>query len=284
MWTFGTTVFKGLTGFTGLSSSLEANYIEHGVMGEKPRLQRIGTNLETITAEIQLHSSFCVPEAELSKLYGALEDGTREPLLNGSGIVFGYYVIRSLELTYQQTDSRGAIVLCNLSVEFLEAYNPNDQVARKSGAFALSIPGRGFPGQMLAPKRIPTSDAGLAAIQVQAITTHTESMGFDIARAVAAPEQTDQQLGRVGNRLTTVESALYQLNQRITNTASNIYGVTGNMRSQLGVVAGAATVLRNAVDSVNLVASQNAHVLFKDSVQTLQRYASGLAYIKAIRL
>jgi len=279
MYKLGSITFQGLTGFTSLDSTIEANYVQHALIDNKPRLQRVGTNLEEINAAIRLHTAFCVPENELAKLYEMLEKSETQPLTNGAGDYFGKFVLTSVQLTTQKTYANGRILECEASIKLLEALNPNDAITNRSQAFALGT------GDAERQFEISTefSDAGIATDLLEEFNTESEAVDKLVAQTIVDEDTADANLGAASRRLANVGVALDKLDTLVNNTQSRIYDAAAQIRSNLSVVTAALSVLKDACDTVDVVAVDAANDTYQQTVRQFRRYSSPIAALRAIR-
>ena len=117
--------FQALYGPSTLDSSIEATIAEHPLIEGKPRLQRVGTGLETFDLTIKLHVTFCDPATEIAKLRSYLESGEVLPFIGGDGTVYGTFVVKSLGRSVRQLSRIGKIVDAEISVSLLESFDAN---------------------------------------------------------------------------------------------------------------------------------------------------------------
>lgn len=280
MYKLGSITFEGLQGFTSLDSTIEANYVQHALIDNKPRLQRVGTNLEEINAAIRLHTAFCVPENELAKLYEMLAKSETQPLTNGAGDYFGKFVLTSIQLTTTKTYANGRLLECEASIKLLEALNPNDAIANRAEAFAI---GTGLDAERQFEIDTQFSDAGLATDLLEEYNTESEAVNTLVTDSVINTETADANLGAASRRLGGVAVALDKLDTLVNNTQSSIYAAAAQIRSNLSVAQGALSVLKDACDTVDVVAADAANDTYQQTVRQFRRYSSPLAILKAIR-
>lgn len=280
MYKLGSITFEGLKGFTSLDSTIEANYVQHALIDNKPRLQRVGTNLEEINAAIRLHTSFCVPENELAKLYEMLEKSDTQPLTNGAGDYFGKFVLTSIQLTTTKTYANGRILECEAAIRLLEALNPNDAIANRSEAFAI---GTGIDAERQFEISTEFGDAGIATDLLEEFATESEAVNTLVTNAVVNVDTAASNLGAASRRLAGVGVALDKLDTLVNNTQSRIYDAAAQVRSNMSVAQGALSVLKDACDTVDVVAVDAANDTYQNTVRQFRRYSSPIAVLRAIR-
>ncbi|TAM05620.1 MAG: phage tail protein [Paraburkholderia sp.] len=106
--------------FDGFESTFGANYAEHGLIHGKPRLQRVGDNLDEIRVALSFHFKYCDPEAELLKLRTALAARQAMALVFGNGDYKGWFVLTTVEATSKQTDASGTVMALEANITLRE--------------------------------------------------------------------------------------------------------------------------------------------------------------------
>jgi phage protein U len=279
MWTLGTIQFKGLKGFTEFTSEIEANYAEHALIENKPRLQRIGTNLERITLGVLFDVSFCTPEAELGKLIAALEASKPLPLTNGAGTFYGNYVVKRISTTVTRTDDLGRVEACELNVELLEALNPNDAVASRATAFAMA---GNNPAVLAFAIDEPFEDSSRMVAYATSVWTDTEYVDELITEANNVPEMEVQNLATATRRIRTIDEATQRVAEIINNTQSSIYNSAADLRGYMSTFQGVVTDLQDAC-GLGITAAVVANDTMRDAIGLFRRYSSPIVSLKAAR-
>jgi phage protein U len=77
-------------------SSRRFDYAEHRVVEDRPRLQWLAAELESITLAMLFHASFTDPAAQLAALLAAAEDHQARALVLGNGVFRGFFVVESV--------------------------------------------------------------------------------------------------------------------------------------------------------------------------------------------
>ncbi len=116
----GDVEFELITYFDGLDVQFGASFAEHARVGDKPRLQWVGDELDEVTFQLVFHASYCDPEAELLKLHSALRSREARQFVLGNGAYKGWFVITRLSGTSRQTDAKGALVAMDATVTLKE--------------------------------------------------------------------------------------------------------------------------------------------------------------------
>ena len=213
----GNIVFKGLKGFQGLQSTRETNFAQHAVIEGKPKLQRIGTNLEELTIGIQFHASFCTPETEISALDSARQDAEVLPFVNGAGEFLGTFVIKSIRKTMEELGTDGSIKMCTVDLDLMEFATSDAQSSAGLAAMAAGIAMAGnLPMQVNQIARVQSEAAGISAplTTAKALSTTTSSY---ITKAKQVASQAQHYKDKAQATLRTMRDALETSNRMLTN-------------------------------------------------------------------
>jgi phage protein U len=96
------------------------DYAQHDVVETRPRLQWVGTDLERISFEILMHSSFTDPAAQMAALAGAAAAHLAMPLVFGNGVFRGHFVIESIATRSTQLSAGGNPIAITTRLELRE--------------------------------------------------------------------------------------------------------------------------------------------------------------------
>lgn len=108
--------------FDSADHSASVNYAQHDIIGDLPKLEFTGPNLDELKLTMKLSSYFGLnPKEILAKLYGYMYNGDIYDLFIGTENL-GEFVITSVNKTYEKIDFFGNVVEMKASVNFLE-YN-----------------------------------------------------------------------------------------------------------------------------------------------------------------
>src|ERR1700736_5706106 len=77
-------------------SSRRFDYAEHRVVEDRPRLQWLAAELESITLAMLFHASFTDPAAQLEAMLTAANDHQARALVLGNGTFRGFFVVESV--------------------------------------------------------------------------------------------------------------------------------------------------------------------------------------------
>lgn len=246
--------FQNLVGWESFSRRTEATYADHELIEGKPRSQKIGNALDTIRFDIQLHHAFSNVQSDIEALRNACINGDVMPLISGTGIPYGTFVIRTIDEIHQQTFSDGTLMLANLSVELSE-YVENTVGAAEGFAAAaakvIATPGFQGTGSMLMKSAV-SSTASVTTAGVH-VTNTANGIKGSIAKAQRALKKARQGLTETQRLLDTakfiitakdrITNDIQRTQQAIENTSEalatgNIDGaIEANKQMQNGVAA-----------------------------------------------
>jgi phage protein U len=169
--------FDLITYFDGMEARFGSDYAEHALIGGKPALQFVGDKLDEIRIDLVFHATYCHPEAELTRLRGAMQLRTALALVLGNGDYKGRFVITELQATGRHTDRTGSLLAAEAQLSLKEFTGQ----ARKPQAPAL---------QGLTSARLPASRVPLAKPFPQAsgvlLKANAGGLGLAVARAKSA--------------------------------------------------------------------------------------------------
>jgi phage protein U len=245
--------FEGLIGFNTFTKRTEANYAEHARIDGKPRLQKIGDNLDTIRFDMQLHASFSNIEDDLAALRTAQRNGDVLPFVDGKGTLFGTFVIMTIDEMQSQTYKDGTPFLVNLSIELKEYADELTQAAQGFAAFGAKV-------NAFAQTR---SNAGAVMEAARATTAASTSAGNHIDDAksgkLGALKRAQNALKKVRDGLIKVQAALQtvknviQAKERIENNIERAKNSVSNalVAVQKGDINGAMEANRELQEGVS---------------------------------
>jgi phage protein U len=104
-----------------LSDTRGYDYAEHRVVQDRPVLQWLADELETIQLEMLLHQSFTDPTANLLLLLQAAETHAALPLVFGNGYFRGYFVIAKIDTVSKQLSGTGDLFAITVRLSLRES-------------------------------------------------------------------------------------------------------------------------------------------------------------------
>lgn len=116
----GEIIFDILTSPQALESARKYDYAEHKVVEDRPRLQWIAADLETLTIELSFHAAFTNPQTQLTLLENAAEDHRARAFVYGNGILRGYFVVSELAEVHRHNADDGSLIYATARVTLKE--------------------------------------------------------------------------------------------------------------------------------------------------------------------
>lgn len=135
----GTRQYNGLSSFISFGEQSEAVIVEYALIGRKPLLQGMANSLDVISISFSFHNSFCNVQEEVNALKKSKSSYEVLPLLSGSGILYGEYVITSINIDHTQMDDFGNTTGADVSITLKENVQPDKQQQLQQNAAKNAI-------------------------------------------------------------------------------------------------------------------------------------------------
>jgi phage protein U len=116
----GEIIFGVLTSPQAFAAARKYDYAEHKVVQDRPRLQWIAADLETLTLELSFHAQFTNPQRQLTLLENAAEDHRARAFVYGNGIHRGYFVVSELTEVHRHNADDGSLIYATARVTLKE--------------------------------------------------------------------------------------------------------------------------------------------------------------------
>lgn len=278
----GTIKFEGIKGFEAFARKREANYAQHALIENKPRLERVGTKLTEVNLTINLHTAFCTPEEELDKLDTARQNGEVLSLVIGTGEVYGNFVITNIGETVNKTDGNGAFVGLQLEVNLLEAVVNKAKAAaaaQRLKAFAIApITARGAAPSALST--MPQAQIMKSIVNGKIEITKAQAMVKKLKQGYQnfdkAAKQIKRNIDKANSEFTKAKNMVLQ-NPVVLQTAANLSDILESAHS-LG-----NNVLVTVQPLASVGALNTANDALVNHLPVLSTAASPVAALCAIR-
>ena len=178
---YGEIVFELLGSPDAFESTRTWAYAEHRVVEDRPKLQWLAADLETLELEFHFHSSFTDPAAQAAALTAAAEDHNARALVFGNGVHRGYFIVTSIRTTAQQMSATGDLIAITVRAALKEW-------AVESEIDALASLAAWFPllGIVAAPAGTATSSIAYSPGAGTSATVGSAGPGF-VAPSISAP-------------------------------------------------------------------------------------------------
>lgn len=109
---------KRLLTLDGLEISKSANYAEHAIIQNKPKLEFTGVNLNEVSFEIQLNKKLGVDPVEIQELIDEyLIDAVSSHLIIGNKVIGEFVILSAKELWRHIIDGTPAVVSVSISMK-----------------------------------------------------------------------------------------------------------------------------------------------------------------------
>lgn len=278
----GNIVFKGLRGFDSFQQKRETNFAQHAVIEGKPRLQRVGTNLDEINISIQFHASFCDPETEIRALDRLRQSAEIVAVLAGSGEFIGNFVIQSISRDVSDLGPRGNIMNAIVSLTLLEAV-----IADPVGAASLAAKLSGFGNALNNPLKVNViprlqSEASAIAAPVTKANALAGTVSDLMTKAKRVSGQASHYAKRAQEGLREMQSAVSEANQKLTD-AQQVYASAVRMKGSFAETQGAISSTILALQSGDLDGALTANQSLQLAVSRTNSACSEVTNITATR-
>lgn len=222
----------------------DAVYAEHSLINGKPRLQKTGDGLQTVSLELNMRSEFCNVAAQLQQIKTSKEAGTVLALLMGNGRYVSDYVIISNNYSVEQAlpDGTPVQVRATLTIKEHVTYDRLQQKKSLARSNALGVGRRSpvinRPAQAeiklktaarmvtettLQGKKIDTLTSELAANPSNASILATK-ISRSCDQAQSSIESLEKQIDEVGEEKNKYDSMIA--------SGKNVYGFIKGIKNQ----------------------------------------------------
>lgn len=278
----GSVRFEGLKSFDRYDHKASANIAQHARIDGKPRLQKIGDNLDEVSISMFLHSRFCNPEQEKATLKSAMDAGEILPLIMGTGDFVGNFVITDIDEAILHTLPDGSIVASRLNVSLLEHYealNINTAVqAAKRTAFANAS-----NSPVIVPFTMQSQGLSTQFFKdIQDTKSGTDAAAIQLERATVAPAEATTRLRQAQEQMQKAQAAAQKAEagvQALQDKVSNFEQLKNNMESVLSNITQAIEQIQDGSVSGALAATRST----QGALGGLTGASSNVAVLKAIR-
>lgn len=264
----GTIIFEGVRGFETLEKRRETNFAEHPRIEGKPRLQRIGSNLQTISVTIHLHASFTNPQKEIDALDLARENGEVMPLVMGNGKVVGDFVIASIGESVTTSGPLGELVEATVELSLLEYYEPNKPIKEQADAVASGFAMENNEPLPVEPIQLAQTPATIISGQVTEVSVKAAAVNNDIAAAQINDSDAPRLMEKVTEDLNDINDLIEDLQQKIDD-ASTLEAVLSGLDSTLPSVLTGISTLLNYTAVNDVVGAADANLVFQLAVSDM---------------
>lgn len=242
----GSIIFDGVKGFESLEKRRATNFAEHSRIEGKPRLQRIGSDLQSINITIHLHAQFTNPQKSIDELDNARETAEVLPFVMGNGKVIGDFVIEIISETIMLSGPLGELVEASVELTLLEYYDPNKPLQEQTDAVSSGFAMDANDPLPVEEIQLAQTPAAIISGQVTEATVKASSVDSDILAAQDNPSDAPRLMEQVTDNLNDLGELITDMQQNIDN-ASTLEAVLSGLDGTLpGVLTGIGTLLNYA--------------------------------------
>lgn len=254
----GDIVFDGSLSPNALELSKAVAYSEHARILGKPRLQRTGSNLDTVKITILFNRFFCIPEEQVAALRAYLESGEELVYLNGTGEVVGTFVIQAMKQNPSAFYSEGRLMETTVELDLLESYQDNSDTSALQQAIAA-----GFANEANAPIETvesitPVTPVAVASNNIIALQASSGGMSTAITTAQRNPARAASALRAAGEQARQAMNAAGNAINSLNQTVGDIYDRTRDVVTALDNYVEAVGEFRTACQTGNVVSAADA--------------------------
>lgn len=224
----GNIKFQAVNGFTSFEEVSSVNYAQHERIKGKPRLEAVGSNLDTVTFSMHLHTQFTNPEDDIEAMRVNMENREILKLVWGNGKVVGNFVILGFTKTTNFTDPVGNIIEATLSVELLENFSedPLRDSQKKSIEKAFATSNRNSNVRAVTTPGL--SKGMVVSNNVSDIQTSAKLVNQYTASVEKHPETVSYYSKKISETLKGMEGGLDKVNS-VLNGSPDILNLGPNM-------------------------------------------------------
>lgn len=245
----GDIIYEAMVGFQTFDQVKEESYAEHALIDGKPKLQKIGSKLDTINLAIRIHAMFSNPELEINKLITYMERGDILPLIMGTGRIIGDFVINTLNISNKQLTPDGGILWAELTLDLKEYASPDREASAQNAAVNNGFANSQNNPAIVGAKSIPGTESLQASESLTgagatlgAVNTLGQGLGVNSAILKTTCEQMKTKVIKGLNDVTNIIALID------ADSASQLYAVTRDLSNAC------ANMVVNLTDLVNDVA------------------------------
>lgn len=273
--------FESLVSYSGFSKDSQTKLAKHEVLSGRPILQKLGEQSGQIALTIKLHSRFCVPEDEITRLQRARKDASVLPFVRGNGEVIGRYVVEKISERESQTDGSGNIIFTTLEVSLVESEDTSPIESQEAEAVARGVAMGNNEPLLVSSVAAPESDLIVVNTEVRDIKAAASSIDSDVRKGeTAVTPSTFQQIVDKTNQISTKAN---NARGRIAAASNDFQTKYDRLSRDLQNLESSSANLKAAAEGGDFSAVSDANSLFQSSVNTVNSSAAISAAAQAAR-
>lgn len=272
----GDIVFKALYGFDSFNVKGEQVISEHARIEGKPRLQNSGSKADELSLSIRLHANFTDPEKQLAILKEYKEKGEVLTFLNGKGVVYGDFILKSYDYTPEVITPEGEMVSVYVNLSLIENYFSDrkaqeDQKAKSQGFANAS----NNPIQKM-ESRTMVSDQALLGDQMKKVNTDSAKVDEKLSMAQKVQQDANRYMNEANKTLDSVRSNVSGMRERLLSNLS-LGQQAGQLLNQFSALLASIDSLKTPLTMHDLQAALGLNGLFQSQINTMNVNFSPIA-------
>lgn len=266
----GAVRFEGLKGFLSFQQSLSGRLAEMPIIGGKPRLQKVGDDLETIQLSIRLHRGFFgrTPQEDFDQLVDYMRSGQAIAFSDGAGTLLGNFVVAALEKTPEFSDTLGVPISFIVGMTLKEYVDPNPSLTQLQQAvdsgFATSA-NKIIPVEIT---RLATTADSLTSLQVYQVASGGGLAVQSIEQAAEAASQKESLFAKAAALVSKAKDTLDEIIERV-NTVASIAAKAPNLLATMQTIRENADTFAQRIADGDLTNALTEAQTFSESLDLI---------------
>jgi phage protein U len=247
----------------------------------KPRVQRTGERLDSISLSFMFHASFCNPSQEVQRLYDAMQAEEVLPFVLANGTVLGNFVIESVSDTIRKTDGIGNVIYLEAEAKLKEYPTADVLASQELEALASGFAADSETALPLTPIELQPSDFETAALDRSLIVNNASDVNTQIGIAQQVPAKEASALAKIKALSSAASIAALSLQNAVRQVESQIDDAD-RILTDAADTAKFASDMATAADS-SLSDCITTNIAFQDATRRLKKSAAIFVTITASR-
>ncbi len=275
----GNIQYRNLKSFTAMSRGRSVALDEIGMIGGKPRVQRTGEALDSISLTFLFHAAFCNPSDELQALYDAMQGSESLPFVFANGTVLGRFAIASVNDRVRKSDQFGNAIYLECDVELKEvAYTDlldDAEISAIKAGFAYidsTVP--------IVPTAIQPNDAAVGAASRSLAIDNAALAQAQLDLAVRSPSSIDSAFAKV--KALTASASIAAL--ELANKARLLQGTLNDYERIAQDAEDVARLASDMAKAGNISDALASNAAYQSATAAMKKSAAVLVTIVASRL
>ena len=276
----GDIVFEKLYGLDSFALKAAQVISEHARIDGKPRLENSGSKADEVSISFMLSAYFTDPEAQLDKIKGYKEAAEVLTFINGAGIVFGDYMIKDYDYTFDDLTPGGQIINATINVTLIENYYTD---RKKSETRAAQNNGFGANGAISKVTPIGmTGESSLVMNDIQKVNNDSSAVTDKLSNAQKLADQANEWMNGAANKLDETRNTIGGLQTKLTNSLTLGTGAT-NLLAQIPALLASLNALQTPLNLHDLQTALGLNSLFQAQLSITNSFSAPIAGMVATK-